>query len=200
LGCADVLKAQYHTYELGNDARKSGLKLAGGPEVISNNPISKRLILCVAQDQAVLRYEQALLERAGYAVLTAASAQQALRLVTMCECDAVLLEYEMFDLGADEIALQIKRVRPELTIILLSGSEVPAYALVVVDAVVPKLEASRQLLPMIAELCARNHDTRQRQGNSKLQIADDRSQPSPRGFFEDSPPYLQSLQAREEDS
>jgi DNA-binding response OmpR family regulator len=168
--------------------------------MISNNPTSKRLILCVAQDQAILRYEQALLERAGYAVLTAASAQQALRLVTMCDCDAVLLEYEMSDLSADEVALQIRRVRPELTIILLSGSEVPAYALVLVDAVVPKLDSNRQLLPMIAELCARNHETRQKREELKLQIGDGRSQPSPRGFFEDGPSCLQSPQAREEDS
>ena len=168
--------------------------------MISTYPTSKRLILCITDDPAILRYEQALLERAGYAVLTAASAQQALRLVTMCECDAVLLEYEMFDLSADEIALQIKRVNPELTIILLSGSEVPAYALVVVDAVVPKLEASRQLLPMIAELCARNQETRQKQDGLKLQVEDSRSRPSPRGFLEDGLSRLQSPQAREEDS
>ena len=59
--------------------------------MISTYPTSKRIILCIADDQAILRYEQALLERSGYAVLTAASAQQALRLVTMCKCDAVLL-------------------------------------------------------------------------------------------------------------
>jgi hypothetical protein len=38
-------------------------------------------------------------------------------------------------------------------IILLSGSDVPTRALALVDAFVLKLEASKQLLPMIAELC-----------------------------------------------
>ena len=134
--------------------------------MISTYPVSKRLILCIAHDQAILRYEQALLERSGYAVLTAMSAEQALRLVTMCECDAVLLDYEMPVVGGYEVASQIKNVSPDLIIILLSSSEVPTHALVLVDAVVPKLDASQQLLPVIAELCARSHETRQKQQRS----------------------------------
>jgi len=168
--------------------------------VISTYPASKRLILCIADNQAILRYEQALLERSGYAVLTARSAEQALRLVTMCECDAVLLDYEMPMVSGYEVAFQIKSVRPDVIIILLSGSEVPTHALVLVDAVVPKLDASRQLLPMIAELCTRSHDTRQKQSDLSFQIGDSFPQPSPRGFCEYRLSCLQSPQEREEDS
>jgi CheY-like chemotaxis protein len=126
--------------------------------VIPTYPTPKSLILCVADDQAILRYEQALLERAGYAVLMAESPQQALRLVTMCQCDAVLLDYEMPFQSGHEVAFDIKRASPDAAIILLSGSEVPIRSLALVDAVVPKLEARQQLLPMIAELCGRNRD------------------------------------------
>jgi CheY-like chemotaxis protein len=119
--------------------------------------------LCIDDDEAILCYEKALLERSGYAVLTAASAQQGLRLVRMCKCDAVLLDYQMPGMNGHEVAFEIKRVRPELIVILLSGSEVPAHALALVDAFVPKLEASRQLLPMIAELCSRTYNAQQRQ-------------------------------------
>ena len=126
--------------------------------MISAYPTSKRIVLCIDDDEVILRYEKALLERSGYAVLTAASAQQGLRLVTMCECDAVLLDYEMPDMNGHDVAVEIRRARPGLTIILLSGSEVPTQALSLVDAFVPKLEASRQLLPMIAELCSRPQD------------------------------------------
>ena len=129
--------------------------------MISSYPTPKRTILCIDDDDAILRYEKALLERSGYAVLTAASAQQGLRLATMCKCDAVLLDYEMPEMNGHEVAAEIKRVRPELMVILLSGSEVPTQALALVDAFVPKLEASQQLLPMIAELCSR---TQERQG------------------------------------
>jgi CheY-like chemotaxis protein len=126
----------------------------GRPIVISTDPTTKRIVLCIDDDEAILRYEKALLERSGYAVLTAASAQQGLRLATMCKCDAVLVDYEMPGMNGDEVALAIKRLRPELQIILLSGSDVPSRALASVDAFVPKLEASRQLLPVIAEFCA----------------------------------------------
>ena len=127
--------------------------------MISISPTPKRTILCIDDDDAILRYEKALLERSGYAVLTAASAQQGLRLVTMCKCDAVLLDYEMPEMNGHEVAFEIKRVRPDLMVILLSGTEVPMQALALVDAFVPKLEASQQLLPMIAELCSRTDET-----------------------------------------
>ncbi len=127
--------------------------------MISTYPNPRRTILCIDDDEAILRYEKALLERSGYAVLTAASAQQGLRLATMCKCDAVLLDYEMPEMNGHEVAAEIKRVRPELMVILLSGTEVPMQALALVDAFVPKLEASQQLLPMIAELCSRTDET-----------------------------------------
>ena len=122
---------------------------------------SKKLVLCIDDDEAVLHYEKALLERSGYAVLTATSAEQALRLVTMCAIDAVLLDYEMPERNGSEVALEIRRVRPELIIIMLSGSDVPISALALVDAFVLKLETSRTLLPMIADLCSRTSPSRQ---------------------------------------
>jgi CheY-like chemotaxis protein len=73
----------------------------------------KRTILGIDGDLTILCYEKALLERSGYTVLTAASAQQGIRLVTMCKCDAVLLEYEMPGMNGSEVAVEIKRVRPE---------------------------------------------------------------------------------------
>jgi len=106
--------------------------------VIPTDPTTKRIILCIDDDEAILSYEKALLERSGYAVLTASSPQKGLRLATTCNCDAVLLDYEMPGMNGDEVALAIKRLRPELLVILLSGSDVPAHALASVDAFVPR--------------------------------------------------------------
>lgn len=53
----------------------------------------------------------------------------------------------MPDMNSCDVAFEIQRLRPELAVILLSGSEVPKYALDLIDAFVPKLEASRALLP-----------------------------------------------------
>jgi CheY-like chemotaxis protein len=137
--------------------------------MISAFPAPKKTILCIDNDEAILDYEKLLLETSGYAVVTAASAQQALRLLTMCKCDTVLVDYEMPGMTGYEIAVEIRRVRPELMVILLSGGEVPTNALTVVDAFVPKLEASRQLLPTVAALCSRSRDPQQKQETVKDQ-------------------------------
>jgi CheY-like chemotaxis protein len=55
----------------------------------------------------MLRYEKALIEGSRYVFLTVASAQQRLRLVTMCKCDAVLLDYNMRVLPVIEPRLRI---------------------------------------------------------------------------------------------
>ena len=120
-----------------------------------------KLILCIDDDEAILSYEKALLERSGYSVMTAASPQQGLELASTRKFDAVLLDYEMPGMNSIDVAFEIKRVRPELVVILLSGSEVPVYALALVDAFILKLEASRQLLPMIGTLCSRTRDSGQ---------------------------------------
>lgn len=119
-------------------------------------------ILCIDDDDAILRFEKLLLERSGYTVLTASSARQGLRLVSMCECDVVLLDYEIPVMNGHEIAAEIKRVQPKVIVIFVSGCEIPIASLALVDAFVPKLETSKQLLPIIAELCGRLQGVRRK--------------------------------------
>jgi len=121
--------------------------------LISPYPATKRTVLCIDDDEAILCYEKALLEKFGYAVLTAGSAQHGLLLAIICKCDVVLLDFEVPEMNGHEVACAIKLVKPELMVVLLSASDVPTHALAFVDAFVPKLEANRQLLPMIAKLC-----------------------------------------------
>lgn len=122
---------------------------------------SKRVVLCIDDDPAVLYYERTLLERSGYSVLTAGSARAGLGLVNTCSLDVVLIDYEMPDMNGYELAVEIKRISRELFVILLSGSDVPIQALTVVDAFVPKLEASRELLPTVAALCGKARNPEQ---------------------------------------
>jgi DNA-binding response OmpR family regulator len=134
--------------------------------MIPTDPSYKKTILCIDDDASILRHEKALLERSGYEVITASSAQQGLQLGTTCKCDAVLLDYEMPGMNGHEVASEIKLLKPKLVVILLSGRQVPMQPLGLIDAFVPKLEASQQLLPMIAELCSRNQESKHRQENA----------------------------------
>jgi CheY-like chemotaxis protein len=128
--------------------------------LIPIDPVAEKLILCIDDDDAVLTYEKALLERSGYSVVTAKSAHQGLGLATTRKFDVVLLDYEMPGMNGCAAAAEIKRLRPDLLVILLSGSDVPVYALALVDAFIPKLEASRQLLPMIGALFNSTRDSK----------------------------------------
>jgi CheY-like chemotaxis protein len=120
-------------------------------------------VLCIDDDPAVLYYEKTLLERSGYSVLTAASARAGLGVVNTCSLDVVLIDYEMPEMNGYEVAVEIKHVKPEVAVILLSGSDVPIQALTVVDAFVPKLDASRELLPAVAALCSKGRGPQQNQ-------------------------------------
>ena len=129
--------------------------MAEDTNVTSAHPISKKVILCVDDDEAILQYEKTLLELSGHAVLTASSGKPALQFVTTSELDVVILDHGMPGMSGHEIALEIRLARPRLPIILLSGSDVPTDVLALVDAFILKIEASRKLVPTIADLCSR---------------------------------------------
>ena len=112
-----------------------------------------RMLLCIDDSQAVLDYEKRILERSGYIVVTEASARRGLRLATIFSFDAVLLDYQMPEMNGHQVASEIRRLRPETPVVMFSGSDIPEETRQLVDAVVPKSDAPRELLPTITRLC-----------------------------------------------
>jgi CheY-like chemotaxis protein len=96
-----------------------------------------------------------MLEKAGYIVITAASSRLGLRLATVFSFDAVLLDYHMPEMNGHELAYEIRRVRPGTPVVMISGSAIPEETRRLVDAVVPKSEANRELLATVTRLCER---------------------------------------------
>ena len=117
----------------------------------------RKTILCIDDDDGMLRYQKALLERCGYKVLTAASARQGLQIAAACAVSAVVVDYHMPEMNGHEVATQIKLLNPQIPIVMVSSDDaIPEPAFKVVDAFVSKNEASRRLLPVIARFCGEN--------------------------------------------
>jgi CheY-like chemotaxis protein len=122
-------------------------------KIMSNHPTPKT-ILCIDDDDGILGYQRALLERRGYAVLTAASARHGLQIAAVCALAAVIVDYHMPEMNGHEVATEIKRLWPRMPIVMVSSDDqIPEHALKVVDAFVSKSEAHSRLLPVITRMC-----------------------------------------------
>jgi CheY-like chemotaxis protein len=69
----------------------------------------------------------------------------------------VVVDYHMPEMKGHEVAIEIKRVKPRIPIVMVSSDDaIPEPALIVVDAFVSKNEAPHRLLPVIARICDEN--------------------------------------------
>jgi CheY-like chemotaxis protein len=131
----------------------SSIIVMWGDQAMFNYP-GRQTILCIDDDDGILRYQRALFERRGYKVLTAASARQGLQMAAACAVAAVIVDYHMPEMNGHEVATEIKRLRPQVPIVMLSSDdEIPELALNAVDAFVSKNEAPSRLLPVITRIC-----------------------------------------------
>jgi CheY-like chemotaxis protein len=92
-------------------------------------PSQKAVILCVDDEEVPLKLRRMVLEKAGYYVVTASSAAQALDIADSRHIDLVLSDQLMPGFKGTELARRIKTFLPGVPFILLSGvNEVPADA------------------------------------------------------------------------
>lgn len=115
--------------------------------------VQSGVVLCIDDNQDVLECEKSFLESFGYTVLTAASGNKGLELASTHSVDVVILDYFMPEMNGQEVAIEMRRIRPQAPIIMLSGAvDVPQQALKQVDAFIAKDRLASQLLPAIAQL------------------------------------------------
>ncbi len=111
------------------------------------------VLLCIDDNEDVLEWEKSFLESFGYTVLTAPSGSKGLELANACSVDLVIVDYLMPDMNGEEVAVGMRRLRPQAPIIMLSAeADVPEQALRLVDAFIDKDCLASQLLPAIAQL------------------------------------------------
>ena len=122
-------------------------------------PIKQRpkgkVILCIDDDESVLECETAFLESLGYTVLTAPSGGEGLKLASRNWIDIVIVDYCMPEMNGQEVAIEMRRLKPQAKLIMLSGAvDVPEDVLNSVDAFVNKDRLASQLLSAIEQLTA----------------------------------------------
>ena len=114
--------------------------------------LQSAVLLCVDDNEDVLECEKSFLESFGYSVLTAASGSKGLELASKNSVDVVILDYFMPEMNGPEVAIEMRRLRPQAPIIMLSGAvDIPEQALQLVDAFIAKDCLASQLLPTIAQ-------------------------------------------------
>jgi len=110
-------------------------------------------ILCVDDYETSLAGWCLYLQNAGYSVTTARTAQEGLERFAVSPVDLVLLDYAMPDTNGDDVAMTMKRIKPDVRILMFSGVPyVPEKARLHVDAFLQKGEPPTVVLDKIREL------------------------------------------------
>ncbi len=115
--------------------------------------MNRPTILCVDDYETSLAGWCLYLQNAGYSVTTARTAQEGLERFAVSPVDLVLLDYAMPDSNGDDVADTMKRIKPNVRILMFSGvAHVPEKARAHVDAFLQKGQSPLVVLDKIREL------------------------------------------------
>jgi len=112
----------------------------------------KPVLLCVDDNGRALSIRKLVLESAGYTVLTAESTDIALQLFTESTVDLVLSDYLLPGKTGTQLAAEMKKVKPEVPIVIFSGvTEIPE-GIGNADIFLSKTETPAVVLATVAKL------------------------------------------------
>ena len=116
---------------------------------------AKTAILCVDDEEIPRTFRKLILEKQGYEVVTASSAEQALEMLSDRRFDLVLTDQMMPGMVGTELTKRIKSSMPGLPVVIVSGvNELPvdvSYA----DRFISKIEGPEALFQGIIEVLER---------------------------------------------
>ncbi|MBX3637713.1 MAG: response regulator, partial [Rubrivivax sp.] len=117
--------SRFHVYlpRLQPAGADRGVAEAPLPAAAATAAGSGQRVLYVDDDDVMVLMVQRLLQRAGYSVTACTGALQAQRLLAADpgRCDIVVTDYNMPDMSGLELAQELRRLRPELPVIISSG-------------------------------------------------------------------------------
>lgn len=114
-----------------------------------------RVILCVDDQAAALALRCMVLSSAGYKVLTASDGAAALELFRCNQVDLVVTDYCLPGITGAQVAAEMKRLKPEIPVVLFSGLvEAPLgteHADLVITKGIPVVELLNQVGRLISK-------------------------------------------------
>ncbi len=114
-------------------------------------------LLCIDDDLDGLKVRKVLLETFGFRVTTAGGGRKGLRAFKTHDYDAVVLDYQMPEMDGAAVAREIKRLRPQVPVMILSAlpwlpDEAPKEC---IDEFAVKGEPTPQLVRKIEAMVAK---------------------------------------------
>ncbi len=110
-------------------------------------------ILCIDDNQVAVSGWSLYLQQHGYTVVTAFQSEEGLQLFATQPVSAVILDYNLPELDGTAVSALMKRMKPEVPIILFTGvSELPADVLATVDGFMVKGKPPSEMLQIIDRL------------------------------------------------
>lgn len=94
---------------------------------ITERPSQKRIALVIDDEEQLLRLILRILEKGGFEVLSALTAETGLALFRAHaqSIDVTLLDVQLPDMGAAELLPRLREERPDFRLILTSGADLP---------------------------------------------------------------------------
>jgi CheY-like chemotaxis protein len=110
-------------------------------------------ILCIDDEELGLLVRKMVLESEGFEVAVASDGRSGLDLFNGGDFDLVVLDHSMPGMNGGEVAQELRRLRPQTPIILLSAYvTLPENHVALVDGYVTKGESTEALLAMVGRL------------------------------------------------
>jgi CheY-like chemotaxis protein len=109
-------------------------------------------VLCIDDNETALKVREMVLELAGYSVLTATDVDLAMQLFTAFVVDIVISDHLLQGKTGTELAAEMKRLRPTIPIVIVSGLVEAPEGMEYADLFMCKGEAPKVWLKKISDL------------------------------------------------
>ncbi len=83
--------------------------------------MSHAKVLCVENQPEYMNALKYMLETAGFEVVAATTGKQAISVLTKNSIQGVLLEYDLPDANGTAVRAEMKRIKPEVPVLLFAG-------------------------------------------------------------------------------